>query len=61
MKYVVFQSPKTKEFYFHLKARNGRKVGLEGYKRAAGCLNAIKRFKESSGAPVIVRRLKKTK
>ncbi len=57
--YVVFQSAKTKEWYFHLKSRNGKKVGLEGYKRKAGCLKAIQRFKESSGAPVVIRGRKK--
>ncbi len=53
-KYEVFQSSATKEWYFHLRARNGQKVGLEGYKRKAGALKAIKRFQESGSVPIMI-------
>lgn len=53
-KYVLFRSPKTKEWYFHLLAKNGKKVGLEGYKRKAGALKAIRIFQASAGAQIVV-------
>lgn len=51
-KFIVTRSKKNKEFYFSLVARNGKKIGLEGYGRKAGVLKAIRAIKKAADAPV---------
>lgn len=39
----IFQSPKNKNYFFRIKARNGRIIAQsEGYKRKTSALNAFK-------------------
>ena len=41
-KFVYWKSESTKQWYWHLKARNGQIIcQSEGYKSKAGCLNGI--------------------
>lgn len=43
MKFEVFKSPKNKQFYFNLKARNGQVIlASQGYANKAGVTNGIK-------------------
>lgn len=43
MKFEVFRSPKNKQFYFNLKARNGQIIlASQGYANKAGVKNGIK-------------------
>jgi uncharacterized protein YegP (UPF0339 family) len=43
MKFEVFQSPKNKQYYFNLKARNGQVIlSSQGYANKAGATNGIK-------------------
>lgn len=54
MKFHVFKAPSNGNWYFDLRARNGRIVlQSEGYKRKGGCLKAIKDIKASATAPVV--------
>lgn len=55
MKFHVFKSP-TGSWFFNLRARNGRIIlQSEGYRRKAGCLNAIKAIQASAAAPVVMK------
>lgn len=48
-KFVLFQSTKNDEYYFHLKAGNGEIIlDSEGYTTKASCLNGIASVKENS-------------
>lgn len=50
MKFTIHQSPANGQWYWHLKARNGRIVadGGEGYMRRAQVVNILRRiFKDS--------------
>lgn len=48
-KFVLFQSTKNHEYYFHLKAGNGEIIlDSEGYTTKASCLNGIASVKENS-------------
>jgi uncharacterized protein YegP (UPF0339 family) len=50
--FVVFQSKKNNEYYFHLKAGNGEIIlQSEGYKQKASCENGIASVKENSQIP----------
>lgn len=43
MKFEVFQSPKNKQFYFNLKAKNGQVIlSSEGYSDKSGAKNGAK-------------------
>ncbi|MEM6767973.1 MAG: YegP family protein [Bacteroidota bacterium] len=40
--FEIYQSEKSKEFYFRLKAANGQNIlGSEGYKTKASCKNGV--------------------
>ena len=54
MTYEYGQSDKNKQWYWHLKASNGRKIaaGGEGYKNEKDCTDDIDRVKASKDAPV---------
>lgn len=42
MKFEIFQSEKSKEYYFRLKARNGQVIlSSQGYSGKSGCKNGI--------------------
>lgn len=54
MKFLIKRSPKNKEFYFAPIGRNGKKIGLEGYKRIGGAKKAISRLKKDSATAEVV-------
>lgn len=49
MKFVVKQSEKDGQWYWHLVARNGKTIadGSEGYASAGNCRKAVKRVMNS--------------
>lgn len=50
MKFEIWKSPKDKQFYFHLKAKNGQRIlESEGYVNKAGVKNGIKSVKTNCG------------
>ncbi len=54
MVYEYWQNSTNKNWYWHLKASNGKKIadGAEGYKNEADCLAGIQLVKSSKDAPV---------
>jgi len=49
MKFEIYQSEKSKEYYFRLKAGNGQNIlGSEGYKAKASCLNGVESVRKNS-------------
>jgi len=58
-KFEVYQSGKSKEFRFRLKADNGQTIlSSEGYTTKASCMNGIESVKKNSADP---KRFAKTK
>lgn len=50
MKFEIFKSDKNDEFYFRLKASNGRILLMsEGYKARSGCENGIESVRKNAG------------
>ena len=48
-KFEVFKSPKNDQFYFHLKAGNGKiTLSSEGYTTKQACLNGIASVKKNA-------------
>ena len=48
MKFEVFQSDKSGDYYFRLKAKNGQIIlSSQGYKSKAGCLNGVDSVKRN--------------
>lgn len=51
-KFEVYQSGKSKEFHFRLKADNGQNIlSSEGYSSKAGCLNGVESVKKNAADP----------
>jgi len=49
MKFEIFQSEKSKEYYFRLKARNGQVIlSSQGYSGTSGCKNGIESVKKNA-------------
>lgn len=49
MKFEIYQSEKSQEYYFRLKAGNGQVIlGSEGYKTRANCENGIESVRRNS-------------
>lgn len=49
-KFELFQSPKSKEYYFRLKAGNGEIVMTsEGYKTKKACMNGVDSVRKNCG------------
>lgn len=49
MKFELYQSPKSQEYYFRLKAGNGQNIlGSEGYKAKSGAINGIESVKKNA-------------
>lgn len=47
--FEIYQSPKNKQFYFRLKARNHQVIlASEGYKTKASCKNGIKSVQKNA-------------
>jgi len=47
--FEIFQSEKSGEFYFRLKAKNGQQIlGSEGYTSKSACTNGIESVKKNS-------------
>jgi uncharacterized protein YegP (UPF0339 family) len=45
---------RDKQFYFHLKAKNGKVIlQSEGYKHRGACLKAIKSIRTNADSPII--------
>ena len=54
MKYMYFKSPADLQWYWHLKARNGKIVAHgEGYTTKAMCLKGIRLVKRSFFSKII--------
>ncbi len=50
MKFEIFQSEKDQQYYFRLKARNGRiMLRSEGYRTKAGCRKGVEAVKRLAG------------
>lgn len=48
--FELYQSPKSKEYYFRLKAKNGQTIlGSEGYKTKKAAENGINSVKQNAG------------
>ena len=48
--FEIFQSEKSGEFYFRLKAKNGQKIlGSEGYTSKSACMNGVESVKKNAG------------
>ena len=48
-KFVITRSPKNNQFYFALKAPNGKTIlHSEGYKTRGGCINGIDSVKRNA-------------
>ncbi|MEM6343471.1 MAG: YegP family protein [Bacteroidota bacterium] len=48
--FEIFQSEKSGEFYFRLKAKNGQKIlGSEGYTTKSACMNGVESVKKNAG------------
>lgn len=48
--FEIYQSEKSKEFYFRLKARNGQVIlSSEGYSNKSGAQNGIESVKKNAG------------
>ncbi len=48
--FEIFQSEKSGEFYFRLKAKNGQKIlGSEGYTTKSACVNGVESVKKNAG------------
>lgn len=54
MEYEYYQSAKNKEWYWRLKASNGKIIadGGQGYENKADCLHGISLVKKSASAKV---------
>ena len=49
--FEIFQSEKTKEFYFRLRAKNAQTIlSSEGYKSKASCKNGIRSVQKNAAA-----------
>ncbi len=49
-KFEIYQSEKSKEYYFRLKAGNGENIlGSEGYTTKAACENGVESVKKNAG------------
>jgi uncharacterized protein YegP (UPF0339 family) len=54
-KFVITRSKKNRQFYFALKAPNGKTIAQsEGYKTQAGCERGIASVKKNASAAEIV-------
>ena len=56
MRYEIWQSDASRQWYWHLVASNNRIIAQgEGYHNKADCLHAIRLVKSSENAPVFER------
>lgn len=49
MKIEIFQGKKNKQWYFHIKSRNGQPIAQsEGYTRKANCIRTVAKITKTS-------------